>query len=176
MLLSWWISFNIIPEMKFSAGSLSLLFCSISVFTMTVNSCQAKSAVNYWWFQVESILVLCCFLSGWTRNMLCELSVRTVGWQLTCWKKKVRLVCLYIHSLTFVWNLLISDTLYYRYRYNDRLLKKYCIVYKAKWRFFSQSFSCLLYIASIMAIDCHCGIVCTSIYIQNKSEKLYRKS
>lgn len=121
-----WISLKIIPDMRFSAGFLSLLFCSISVFTMTVNSCQAKSAVNYWWFQVESILVLCYFLSGWTRNMLCELSVRTVGWQLTCWKKKVRLV---------VWNLFISDTLYYRYRYNDRHLKKYYIVYIAKWRF-----------------------------------------
>lgn len=31
---------------------------------------------------------------------------------------------LFIHSLTFMWNLFITDTLYYRYRHNDRLLKK----------------------------------------------------
>lgn len=31
----------------------------------------------------------------------------------------------FIYSLTFMWNLFITDTLYYRHRYNDRLLKKY---------------------------------------------------
>lgn len=31
---------------------------------------------------------------------------------------------LFIHSLTFMWNLFITDTLYYRYSHNDRLLKK----------------------------------------------------
>lgn len=29
---------------------------------------------------------------------------------------------IYIHSLMFVWNLFISDTLYYRYIYNDKHL------------------------------------------------------
>lgn len=78
------------------------LYCSVSVFTMTVNSCQAKSAVNYWWFQVESICVLCHFLSGWTRNMLCELLAQTVGWQLTCWKKKVRTESVYTFPNVYV--------------------------------------------------------------------------
>lgn len=152
--------------MRFSAGSLSLLCCSVSVFTMTVNSCQAKSAVNYWWFQVESICVLCHFLSGWTRNMLCELLAQTVGWQLTCWKKKVRTESVYTFPNVYVESVYIRTPCITGTDITTDSWKSI-----AKWRFFSQCFSCLL--ASIMTIGCHYG----SAFIYRKNGgKLYQES
>lgn len=101
------------------------LYCSVSVFTMTVHELMSGE--------------ICCkllMISG--RINLCPLSFpfrmnkKYVMWALgpdsgmaADLLEEEGKDSRFIYSLTFMWNLFITDTLYYRHRYNDRLLKKY---------------------------------------------------